>query len=64
MTILSARLLRPGKAHVNDWQKIELSLMLVSSFILPPSSFAIHAASQETSRPRQFQPRTASGRRG
>ena len=26
-----------------------------SSFILPPSSFVIHAASQETSRLRQFQ---------
>ena len=37
MKILSARLLKPGKAHVNDWQKIGW-FDVGSSFILPPSS--------------------------
>ncbi len=57
MKILSARFLQPGKAHALDRQGQDGGFRLNnnSSFILPPSSFAFHAASQETSRPRQFQ---------
>src|SRR4030095_4803199 len=53
----SARFPQPGKAHALDRQGQGGGVRLNnrSSFILPPSSFALHAASQETSLPRQFQ---------